>query len=606
MIDIEAFRKAWSLLDRHEQRNAWIVLTVVAVSALSAAFMVGSVLPFLRVLAEPSSITEIRQLNWAYETFGFDSRFSFLIALGIATLAVILLSNGLQLIRVYVIARYSKMRSYSLSRKLLGLYLSQPYEFFLGRHTGDMSTRILSEAEQTVNGFFRPFAEVVTGVLTVLAIVGLLIWVNASVAIGTFLLFGGAYGGLFLVVRSKITSLGKKRAKANRRRFLTAKEALGGIKEVKLRGHEDVYLKRFSSSAFANQRTALTSDLISKLPHYFIQTLALGGVVILCLLLLDRAQFEAGNSALGELLPLIGVIAFAGQRIMPELTRIYSNAASMRFGTAAVDALFEDFQSAKFSDSAPAVQNAGALGLKSELQLQNVSYRYPNTNQNSLTEASLNISAGERIGVVGGTGAGKTTVADLVLGLLSPSEGCILADGVVIEDSNRRMWQQSVAYVPQEIFLIDATIAENIAFGVPPRSIDRERIEEVAQIAQLDSFVRQELSAGYETKVGERGVRLSGGQRQRIGIARALYHGADLIVFDEATSALDNLTERDLMSAIEAVPGNTTILMIAHRLSTVKNCDRIVVLEKGKIAGIGSWAELLEQNESFRELAKAA
>jgi ABC-type multidrug transport system fused ATPase/permease subunit len=197
-------------------------------------------------------------------------------------------------------------------------------------------------------------------------------------------------------------------------------------------------------------------------------------------------------------------------------------------------------------------------------------------------------------------------MADLLLGLLSPSEGKIFSDGVSIDDGSRRMWQKSVGYVPQNIFLIDASIAENIAFGVPAERIDRERMESAAQIAQLSSFVKEELPNDYDTRVGERGVRLSGGQRQRIGIARALYQGADLIVFDEATSALDNLTERDVISAIEAIPGNKTILMIAHRLSTVKSCDRIVVLEKGRIVGVGSWDELLEQNSSFRKLAEAA
>jgi ABC-type multidrug transport system fused ATPase/permease subunit len=605
MIDTAAFRKAWALLDRRERRNAWVVLAVVAISALSAALMVGSVFPFLRVLAEPSSITTVPQLNWAYEAFGFESNFSFLIALGLASLAVVILSNTLQLARVYVIARYSQMRIHTLSRKLLGLYLSQPYEFFLERHSGDMTTRVLSEAQETVNSFFRPFAEVTAAALTVLAVVTLLIWVNPAVAIGAFLVFGGFYGGLFAIVRNTLTNLGKRRAQANQQRFLTAKEVLGGIKEVKLRGHEDTYLRRFCASSFNAMRTVMISDLIGGLPRYVVQVLSLGGVILLCLLLLDRAEFEAGTPPLAELLPLIGIIAFAGQRIVPELSRIYQNIAKMRFGAAAVDSLFEDFEAAA-SRSSVTKPASEALGLRSEFQLQNVSYRYPDADRNSLSDASLTIRAGERIGIVGGTGAGKTTIADIILGLLTPSDGHVLVDGVIIDDLNRRMWQQSVGYVPQEIFLIDATIAENIAFGVPAQHIDRERVENVAQIAQLDSFVQQELPAGYETKVGERGVRLSGGQRQRIGIARALYHGADLIVFDEATSALDNLTERDVMSAIEAVPGNKTILMIAHRLSTVKKCDRIVVLNGGRIVGVGPWSELLEQNPSFRELADAA
>ncbi|MDG4649627.1 ABC transporter ATP-binding protein [Roseibacterium sp. SDUM158017] len=605
MFDFTALKKAWSLLERRERRNAWIVLAVVCVAALSTAVMVGSLFPFLSVLADPSRITENPQFNWAYETFGFESSYSFLVALGLATLAVIVLSNGLQLARTYVITRYSQMRSHTISRKLLGLYLSHSYEFFLDRHSAEMSTRVLSEAQQTVGSFFRPLAEVVAGGLTVLAIIMLLIWVNPAVAIGAFVIFGGSYAVIFAIVRGKLNELGQLRLKSNQQRHRVTKEVLAGIKEVKLHGHEEAYLNRFSASSFRTMQTAMTSELIGNLPRYFLQTLALGGVILLCLLLLGRAEFEAGSPALGELLPLLGLIAFAGQRMMPELTRIYSNIAKMKFGAAAVEKLYEDLQTSKSRLPGPNSAH-DPLGLKSELVLRNISYRYSKAHTNSLSDASLTIRAGERIGIVGGTGAGKTTVADIVLGLLEPSEGTLLSDGVAIDDGNRRMWQQSVGYVPQEIFLIDASIAENIAFGVPPRSLDRERVETVGRIAQLEGFVQGDLPAGYDTKIGERGVRLSGGQRQRIGIARALYRGADLIVFDEATSALDNVTERDVMSAIEAIPGNTTILIIAHRLSTVKSCDRIVVLDRGKIVGIGPWAELLEQNPSFRGLAEAA
>lgn len=605
MIDISTFKKAWALLDQRERRNAWIVLAVVSVSALSAALMVGSVFPFLSVLAQPSSITTNEQLRWAYEAFGFTSSFSFLIALGLATLIVIVLSSMLQLLRVYVISRYSQMRSHSLSRKLLGLYLSKPYEFFLERHSGDMTTRVLSEAEQTVGSFFRPISEVVAAALTVFCIVTLLIWVNPAVAIGTFLVFGGFYAGLFAIVRSTLTNLGQRRKAGNQRRFLMVKEVLAGIKEVKLHGHESAYLKRFSASSFETKRTVLISDLIGRLPHFFVQAVALGGVVLLCLYLLDAEEFDTGNAALGELLPLLGLIAFAGQRIMPELTRIYTNVAKMRFGAAAVESLFEDLQTAK-SDTTFETHPHDPLGLTSELELRNITYSYPNSDRISITDMSLTIRAGERIGIVGGTGAGKTTLADLILGMLAPTGGAILTDGTEITTDNRWRWQQSVGYVPQDIFLLDATVSENIAFGIAKRNIDHERIQHVARIAQLHSFIKTELPDGYGTRVGERGVRLSGGQRQRVGIARALYWGADLIVFDEATSALDNLTERDVMAAIEAVPGHKTILMIAHRLSTVKACDRIILLEQGRIAGIGPWDELFEQSASFRELANVA
>lgn len=605
MIDTTSLKKAWALLDRRERQNAWIVLAIVSISALTTALMVSSIFPFLTVLSDPSTIHSVSQLDWVYQTFGFGSDYAFLVALGLGTLAIIVFSNVMQLAQTYAITRYSQMRIYSLSRKLLGLYLNQPYEFFLNRHSGDMSTRVLSEVDETVRRFFRPIADFIAATLTIIALIGLLIVVNPAVAIGAFVVFGGAYGMIFLFVRKRLVGLGQQRIKANTQRFLAAKEVLSGIKEVKLHGHEDVYLKRYGSAAFRTMRTTVVSDLIGQLPKYFMQSLAFGGIIILCLVLLSPEDFGTSGSSLREFLPTIGIIAFAGQRMMPELSRLYKSLTQMKFGMASVNALFADIEAAK---SAPALRGPAAepLGLRFELRLDGVSYRYPNAVRDSLSETSLTIKAGERIGIVGGTGAGKTTLADLILGLLSPSQGHIMADGIVIEEDTRPKWQRTVGYVPQDIFLIDASIAENIAFGLSPKQIDRERMERAARLAQLDAFVQRELPAGYETTVGERGVRLSGGQRQRIGIARALYHDVDLIIFDEATSALDNLTEREVMSSIDAVPGSKTILMIAHRLSTVKNCDRIIFLDQGRIVGIGSWSELLEQNASFRELAAAA
>jgi ABC-type multidrug transport system fused ATPase/permease subunit len=608
MIDIQALKDAWSLLDRRERRNAWIVLAVMSVTAVATALMVGSIFPFLSVLADPSSIERVSQLNWLYETFGFTSSFSFLLTLGFTTLAVVILTNALQMVNSYVIIRYALMRSHALSQRLLGRYLNQPYEFFLNRHSGDMSTRVLAEVDQVVGNFFQPVAQIAAGLLTILAVIALLIWVNPSVVISAFLIFGALYGGLFLIVRKRLAILGTRRVKTNKQRYITAKEVLSGIKEVKLHGQEEAYLKRFTTASYITKRTAMVSELIGQLPRYIIQTVALSGIIVFCLLLLDRSQFEAGNPALGDLLPLVGVIAFAGQRLLPELSRIFQNAAKMKFGVAALKSLHEDLyaSAAEPKASLRTASDSGPLGLRSDLELQNVSYRYPKAHKDSLNDASFSIRCGERIGIVGGTGAGKTTVADIILGLLAPTNGRVLVDGVEIDEANLRRWQRSVGYVPQEIFLVDATIAENIAFGVPAKHIDRDLVEEVARIAQLDRFVRQELPDGYDTAVGERGVRLSGGQKQRIGIARALYREADLIVFDEATSALDNLTERDVMAAIAAIPENKTVVTIAHRLSTVKACDRIAVLDKGHIVDVGSWTDLINRNPTFRRLADAA
>jgi len=347
----------------------------------------------------------------------------------------------------------------------------------------------------------------------------------------------------------------------------------------------------------------VTVQIFSATPQYVMQAVGFGGIIVLCVVLIDPAGLASG-AALGGLLPLLGVFAFAGQRLLPELSKLYQSFTQLNSAAAAVETVHRDL-TANTAGALPRTAPA-PLGLGQALALEDVSYRYPNAAHAGLSQVSLIIPAGEKIGVVGSTGAGKTTLANILLGLLRPTEGRLTTDGRTITDDEIRAWQQTVGYVPQDIFLTDASVAENIALGLPPEEIDPERLRRAARIARIDDFVTEELDRGYNTLIGERGVRLSGGQRQRIGIARALYHDADLIVFDEATSALDNLTEAEVMGAIDALPGDKTVVMIAHRLSTVRRCDRIAVLDKGRLVGCDTWDALMEGNPHFQRIARLA
>jgi ABC-type bacteriocin/lantibiotic exporter with double-glycine peptidase domain len=602
MIDREIWKKAWMLLDAREKRNAWIVLGIVILAALSSAAMVGSVMPFLSVLADPEKIRTVPIFNWAYTAGGFDSDFAFLVALGLGSFAIIVISNLTQILRTWALARFAVMRVYSLSHRLLAAYLRQPYEYFLDHHSGEMCTQILSESEHFVNQFLRPAADVIAATLTVLAIIVVLLWVDPAVAIVAFTVLGSLYGGIFVISRKLIKRSGQLRAASNRERFRFANEALGGVKDIKLLGREAAYVDRYRAPAMRMARAIVTVQVLSQVPQYVMQAVGFGGIILLCLFLMNPSDLASG-AALGGILPLLGVFAFAGQRLLPELSRLYQGLTQLNAGSAVIDLVHRDLTGKKGPDlqhNLPA-----PLGLKDELRLEHVSYNYPSADQAGLHDVSFSIKAGEKIGVVGMSGAGKTTLADIVLGLLRPREGHLIADGLEITDERLRAWQQTVGYVPQEIFLTDASVAENIALGLTPNEIDPNRLRNAAQIAQIDNFVREEMPQGYNTFVGERGVRLSGGQRQRIGIARALYHDADLIVFDEATSALDNLTEREVMVAIEALPGDKTIIMIAHRLSTIKMCDQIIVLDNGQLACVGDWDSLMYESAAFRKIVDA-
>lgn len=596
--------KAWALLDRRERRNALKVLAVMIVGAFASAAMVASVFPFLSVLADPDLIRSNPALGWLYEAGGFTSDYRFLVALGIGAIAIILTSNLILILQTWAVVRYAQMRMHSISRRLLGHYLAQPYDFFLGRHSGDMSTNILSEAQLVVQQFLRPLADLISATLTVLAVIATLLIADpivATVSIGSFSLI---YGGVMALSRRYVRRMGEKRATANRARFRIAGEAFGGIKDVKLLGREAAYLDRYSGPSADMARSQIGVGVLSQAPRFAIQIVAFGGIIVLCLALLDSEGLQE-REALGGILPLVGLLAFAGQRLIPELQKLYQSITQMTVGAAALHRVHDDlfFGSARtpLDRSQPA-----PLGLREAITLESVTYAYPGAERAGLADVSLIIHAGERIGVVGSTGAGKTTLADVILGLLTPEGGTLRADGRDITPGTLRAWQQTVGYVPQDIFLTDASLSENIALGLRPEEIDAGKVERAARIAQLHDFAMAELPDGYATLIGERGVRLSGGQRQRIGIARALYHDADLIVFDEATSALDNLTERDVMSAIDALPGDTTVLMIAHRLSTVQRCDRIVVMEAGQVADVGSWTELIARNAAFRAMAQVA
>jgi ABC-type multidrug transport system fused ATPase/permease subunit len=603
MSGFSTLQKAWALLDLQERRNAWLVLGVIIIAALASAVMVGSVMPFLAVMADPSRIETTPILSWAFDIFGFSSVYGFLVGLGIASFVVIIVSSLIQIAKTWAVAQFSMMRIHSISYGLLSSYLAQPYEFFLNRHSGEMGSRVLTESEQVVLRFLNPAAELIAASLTTLAIISLLLWVNPTVTLASVVVVGGSYILIYRLIRSNLKELGRTRVAANHQRFRLSNEALTGIKDIKLLGRENAYLARYVVPSILMAQAQSKITILSSVPQFALQAITFGGIILLCLLLVDPEGISSGK-ALGGILPTLGVFAFAGQRLMPELSKLYKSLALIRAGSAAVDSVYDDFVLKKGSSKRPDPVPA-AMGLKIGLQLENVCFAYPNTDQVGVRNVSLSIAAGEKIGIVGSTGAGKTTLADIILGLIEPQHGRLIADQTEITSDNLREWMQSVGYVPQDIFLTDSSVAQNVALGVSFDEIDQARVEEAARIAQLDSFIKSDLPDGYATIIGERGVRLSGGQRQRIGVARALYHDTDLIVFDEATSALDNLTEREVLAAIEALPSEKTVVMIAHRLSTVQRCDRILVMENGRIVGCDSWDVLMAENPVFQRIARA-
>lgn len=600
MNDISTWRKAWALLERAEKKNALIVLIVIVVTGLLAASMVASIMPFLIVIADPGAIENAPVLAWLYNRLGFEDTVGFLTALGIGSLALILVGSLAQIARTYVINMFSARQMESLSNRLFASYLHQPYAFFLDRHSGDLSTQILTVTHVVVERFFKPAAEIVAASFATLFILVLLFWMSPFVSLISLIVLGGIYGTTYSLTRRRILRLAKEHHNANRERYRISGEALGGFKAIKILNHEEAYVERFKKPtrkvAHAMAVTGVTADI----PSYVLQTLAFGGIVALALILLAGSE---GNTPadLVRILPTIGLFAFSGQRLLPELQRIYANFTVLHQGAVSVVALYEDLV-VGHAPSRPMGAAMSALSLERILTFDDVSFRYPNADRTGLDHISFSLEVNERIGVVGSTGSGKSTLADLLLGLIIPQDGEIRIDGVRLTAENCKAWQPMLAYVPQEIFLIDASVAENIALGVDVEEIDMARVKTACRIAQLDEVLENDLPNGVHSKVGERGVRLSGGQRQRIGLARAVYRDFDLLILDEATSALDSITERKVMEAITALPGRKSAFIIAHRLSTVRTCDRILLLDQGKLIAQGSWEELQRNAPKFREM----
>jgi ABC-type multidrug transport system fused ATPase/permease subunit len=544
-----------------------------------------------------------RYLAAIYHSLGFASRDGFLLFLGVAVFLVLVATLVLRALGGWVQVRYAQQRNHTWASRLVGGYLGQPYEWFLNRHSGELTAGVLTEVEQVVNGSLVPALQAVANVLVAACLLGLLLAVDPVLALGAAAVLGGLYGAVVYFSRARLRQIGLERRTAGRARFRLLQEALGGVKDVKVGGLERSYALRFAEMSQRFTDTRIASNLISQLPSYAMQGILFGGMLLAVLYLMaTHGDFQGA-------LPVVSVFAFAGYRLMPALQAVYNGVVQMRFSEPALDSLCEDLRSVPpLQDTLARLPGSGAgrTPLRESVELADVWYTYPEAAHPTLRGVTLRIPARTTAGFVGSTGSGKTTVVDVVLGLLRAQKGSLLVDGVEVTDANIRSWQCSVGYVPQQIFLVDDSVEANIAFGVPATRIDKAAVEWAARIAGLHDFVTQELPAGYATMVGERGVRLSGGQRQRIGIARALYRDPELLILDEATSALDNLTERAVMEAVHNLSGSKTIVLIAHRLSTVRGCDSIHLLEQGEVLASGSFDHLVAESPRFRAMAELA
>ena len=604
MIDV--FRKLMDLLDPAERRAFWGVTALSVLAGVANLVGVASVIPFLAVLASPEAAARAGRLGEALQALGLvdaagsgAAQGAALVWLGALVGLCYLAAVAVRIATIFVLRRFAAMRSHTIGLKVMARYLRQPYAWFLNRHSSDLVKTTLVEVDQMVQGVLTQALELIANLCLALAMLILMVWVSPAAAAIMFALVGGGYALIWLTLRPRIREAGAIRFETMSQRFRLAMEGMSGIKEVKTLGLEEAMLRRMARPSLRGARALASEVVLTQAPRHLLEGVAVMAMIAVVLTLAATADPAAGGYA--QILPTAGVYALAGARLAPAMQAIYAGLSSIRLRRQALDAIHAELT----APGPEALEATPSPPLSRSLALRGVRFAYAGAERPALDGLDLEVAAGTRVGIVGGTGAGKTTAMDLILGLLAPDAGEILVDGRPLRDArDRRGWRRTLGYVPQQIFLTDASIAENIAFGAPEDEIDRAAVERAARQAALHDFVTGELPRGYDTPVGDRGVRLSGGQRQRVGIARALYRDPSLQILDEATSALDTLTERQVMEGIEAAGRGRTVIMVAHRLTTVRGCDEIFLLQDGRVAARGDFETLLGLSPAFREMAR--
>ena len=578
--------RLWQHLGARRRRQFIVLLALMLVASLSEIVSIGAVLPFLGVLTAPAGVFKNPAMQPVIHWLGITSVDQLLLPLTIAFCLAVLASGALRLLMMYASNRLSFATGADLSINVYRRTLYQPYSVHVARNSGEVINGIVVKVNTVIYSVILPSLTLISSAVMLVVVLVALLYVDPIIALSAMGGFGLIYAVIIRVTRKRLLNDSALIAHESNQVIKALQEGLGGIRDVLLDGSQDSYCQIYRTADAPLRRAQGRSQFIALSPRYAMEAL---GMLLIAVLAYVLARQPNG---IEKAIPVLGALALGAQRLLPVLQQAYNAWSNIRSSQISLRDTLDllDQPLPAYADKPV----SGRIPFRQEIALNQLSFRYAEDAPWVLRDINLTIRRGERIGFIGTTGSGKSTLLDLVMGLLQPAQGGLTVDGVAVTETNRRAWQAHLAHVPQAIYLADSTIAENIAFGVPKEKISFERVKRAAVQAQIAQSI-EGWPQQYETIVGERGVRLSGGQRQRIGIARALYKQADVIVFDEATSALDNETELAVMQAIEGLSADLTVLIIAHRLTTLKNCDRIVELN-GSIRRIGSYAQIVEES----------
>lgn len=598
-------KELFSLLTPSQRRRFCSLQILVILMAIMELMGIASIGPFMALVADPALLDKHIFLGKLYAFSGLASPNRFLFATGVGVLIMLSLASIISIVTTWRMSLFAFGVGTEIADRLYQHYLAQPWLFHAQGSSAQLTKQISTEANRVTQQIIQPLIHFNSRLVLAVLISGAILLYNPIIALSGLAIFVSGYVLIYTLVRHRIAYHGRKVSSTNTQRFKLMNEGFGGIKDVLLLGRSRYFIEQFNKSGKVLARAQGVNSALTLVPRYFMELLAFGAVIGLVLLLL-----KLHHGVLSQALPMLAVYTLAGFKLLPALQQIYGSVTQIKGNMAAFESIKADLEASvqdKTMVAKDSVHTHAQIQLSTHhmIHLQNITFTYPGKDTPALNNINIQIPINAIVGFVGESGSGKSTAVDLILGLIEPDQGQLMLDELVIGPQNKRAWQNNIGFVPQSIFLSEDSIAKNIAFGLDPQAINMEQVEKAMRLASLEELVHS-LPHGLDTRVGERGVQLSGGQRQRIGIARALYNNGQLLIFDEATSALDGITEKVIMDAIHALSGQRTIVLIAHRLKTVKHCDLIYFMDHGQVVDQGTYEQLLERNERFQKMARLA
>ena len=595
----KVIQKIFKLLTSDQRKKFFYLQIYVLLMSIAEIIGLSSIIPFMKLVGDINQIKSDTIIFKIYQFSGINSEIGFLILMGLFVLTLLFISSFTSIFTLWKLSMFANKTGTEISDRLYNYYINKNWLFYSSTSIANLTKKISVESSRLTSGILIPLIQINARVSIMFFITIILFFYNAEIALVGSIIFGFAYAILYKFVKSKLQKNGRIISEVNESRFRLINEVFGGIKELKILGREFEFLKLFKKSSSQLAFSQGINTVIASVPRYFIEFIAYGSIISLLLYLISSFQGE-----ISKILPLITFFALAGFKLLPSFQIVYSSTARIKGNIAAFESIEQDLIDSKKEINSDSNLNKFSIFPKDKITLENVTFIYPQKKIPVIKELSITIPSKKIIGVVGKSGSGKSTLIDILLGLIKPDIGKLKVDNEIIDEKNVRSWQNSLGYVGQDIFITEGTVAENIALGVPKKFIDYDRVKDAIKKSFLDEVIL-DLKEDINSAIGERGIQLSGGQRQRLGIARALYHDAKVLFFDEATSSLDGITEKIIMQSIHSMDTKKTIIIVAHRLMTVKKCDKILFLDKGRLVDHGTYEELLLRNVSFHEMSNS-